>query len=172
VKTDEKVIGGFKYRMEQIGMEDGEQVMLRLAQPLAGLLSRAASDGMTEATARQLLMTGLGPALKEITGDDLKFVREKFAAATVVFLPDGAKVREWPLAEHYNEHFKGRYGDWLTWLVWGVTMNRFFGDAPGRLMASWASMAKETEGSRSKFPPEPEAGGPGVSSSPSTDARA
>jgi tail assembly chaperone len=178
MKTETNTIGGFKYSMEQVGTEDGEQIVLRLARPLAGLLSRAASKGLKEANVTTLLATGLGPALAQLKGSDLRFVRTKLAAKTKVWIKDGKVERAWSLGEPdnlYDGHFAGRYPEMLQWLYWGLRFNRFFGEGLDRLgamaVAAMAEMSK-AKADKSPSPPAPAPGGHGASSSASTEAHA
>jgi hypothetical protein len=167
VKTEERVIGGFRYRMTQVEMDVGEQIVLRLGRPVTALFSRVAEGGTNQANLKRALIAGLGPALAELSGKDLRYVRKHLAARTVVFLPDGKKLREWPLADHYNEHFAGRYPEALQFLKWGIEMNRFFGDAVSVLDAMFAKRKAEREASSSSPPLDAETvGGSGDSSSP------
>jgi hypothetical protein len=175
MRIETKTIGGFRYRMEQVGMEEGEQIVLRLSRPVAALFSRLAGVAGGSTSIEQLAASGLEPLLQTLSGRDLRYTRKKLAAKCVVWLPDGKKEREWPLVEVYDAHFAGRYLDWLLWLKWGVQMNGFFGDALDRLdsMLAAQKVAKEARAaaSQSKSPPGAEtAGGSGASSSPSTVA--
>ena len=169
MKTDTRIIGGFKYTMEQVGMETGEQIMLRLSKPVAALFSHAAAKGITEASFREVAMMGIAPAVAALSGKDLRYVRKHFAAKTQVWLPDGAKLRPWPLTEQYDAHFAGRYIDAANWFRWGIEMNRFFGDALERLEKAFATeKAAKEKGSLSSPLPVPGPGGSGDSSSSST----
>ncbi len=181
MKTEERVIGGFRYRMTQVPMDVGEQIVLRLGRPVAALFSRVATE-TNEISFKRALIAGIGPALAELSGKDLRYVRKHLAANTVVFLPDGLpgrdakKVREWPLAEHYNEHFAGRYPEAMQFLKWGIEFNRFFGDAlrafEGMFAKKKAEREQSAESSSSPLPDAGTDGGSGDFSSRSTEARA
>jgi hypothetical protein len=160
VKTETKVIGGFKYTMEQIGAETGEQIVLRLSRPLIAFFAKAAAKGLTEASVAELAISGIEPAIQALSGRDLRYVRKKLVEKTVVYLPDGKVVRPWPLAEHYDEHFAGRYTDALAFFRWGVQLNCFFGSALERL-DSMVAKRMEQKGkaeSPSTSPPAPHGG--------------
>lgn len=158
---DERVIGGFKYRMEQLGGMTGQLVLLRLARPWALILEAAASKGVTEASLAEIITSGgVSKALGVITDEDLAFVTGKLAERTVVFVPDGPQMREYPLTTIYDSHFAGRYAELVQWLTWGVKFNRLFVRAP--------SLESEAAGASASSSPPGSTGGAGASSSPAS----
>lgn len=154
MKSDSKVIGGFRYRMTQVGASTGNQIILRLSRPLSALFADAARKG-TKLTKEDLLGS-VDKALGALAPEDLDFIAAALAARTSVWLPDGTTApKEHALTIVFEEHFAGRYGEELAWLRWGIELNRFFGDA-----LEWLS---QLGASKSDSPTE-STGGTGVSS--------
>lgn len=156
MRTEERVIGGFRYKMQQLGTQTGNQVLLRLSRPAAALYSVAAKRGGMKSINAEDVIGGLEHALRELQGRDLAYVVKKLAGKTEVYLPDGDKHRPWPLLDSFDAHFAGRYVAEMQWIRWGIELNAFFGD----VLALFSGRGEST----SPFP-QASTGGNGVSSS-------
>jgi hypothetical protein len=102
---------------------------------------------------------GVGKALKELAPKDLRFIAKAFAKETRVFLPDGNKLRDWPLLDLYDAHFAGRYAAQFEFIQWGIEMNHFFDG-----VLALARAQEEGAAAASSSPPT-STGSVGVSSS-------
>jgi len=152
MKTEDRTIGGFKYRMTQMGGISGKDIALILLRPFTTLLEGAASGGLAGVTKEKLVMSAvtsgsLTKAIALLSKEDLAAVCDAFAAQTTVWVKDGTKLRDFPLATIFDDHFAGRYSEMLQWLAWGVSLNGFFDGVLRHLSAGEASPSPSPTGS-------------------------
>jgi len=135
MKKEIRAIGGFKMQMTQMGVITGNEILLRLARPATALFAVAAAEKHKTPT-KEDVIKGLVGALQNLRPSDMRFIVQKFAECTVVWLPDGKTApKDYPLPDHLDQVFAGNYPAELEWLRWGIELNRFFGSVLDRLSA-------------------------------------
>lgn len=148
MKKEQRVIGGLRMEMEQVGVQTGNEIVLRLSRPAAALMARAFKAGHKTPTQEDVI-NGMASALRELQGRDLRFIVKKLAEKTTVWMPDGkTSPKPWPLSQGDNldRVFAGNYGAELEWLRWGIEHNAFFGSVLALLSAR-----EDDKGSKSPF---------------------
>lgn len=157
MKPEPKTIAGVKYVMTPMGAYSGNTVVLRLLGPFVALLAAAA--GAKSGARNAQMAEGVGKAVKALAPKDLRFIVKALAGQTRVFLPDGNKLRDWPLLDLYDAHFAGRYDAQFEFIRWGIEMNHFFDG-----VLALARAQEEGTAAASSSPPT-STGSVGVSSS-------
>jgi hypothetical protein len=158
MKKVETTIGGHVYRMELLGALTGQGVALTLYKPMGALFSSAAKQGLAKLNL-EAVASAAGEALSHLSQEDLRFLSATFAEKCVVLVHDkGNTPHPLPLSPIFDEHFAGRYPELLSWLRWGIEVNRFFGSLLEKL-SSLEELAPSPSDS-----PEASNGGPGDSS--------
>lgn len=129
--------------------ETSERRLSRMLESLswgeiAGALGGIADGGAT-------LLEMLGP-------DGLERATAAFTAQTTVYLPSpvasaGGQLFATPLANR-DDHWVGRWPQYLQWLMWEVQVNGFFPDLAA--MAARSRPSNGTAGAQASPPPPPE----------------
>lgn len=122
-----RTIGEHTYRVTQLGTFEGQEVLVRIVKLIGpsgssfldGLGAAAGSGEKIEAS----LAMGISEAVREVTtrlsGPDLLFATQKFAARTDIIYHDRAPT----LANTYDVHFAGAYDEWIGWLAFCLEVN-------------------------------------------------
>lgn len=147
-KVSEVTIGAHRYRIRQLGAVTGGEMVFRLGLPLVALAGAAKLTGDV-----------VGALARAVKPEDFAWAVDLFVGCTELFVVDqhakphgktGEKPVHWqPMALHYDEHFAGEYGNWLSWLKEVATLNfgAFFAES-----AAKASGTEETGSSASSSP--------------------
>jgi hypothetical protein len=149
-------INGAEYRVSPVSTSDGIDFAARLLGFVGDVIGAINVKG--EPTEEAL---GSAVIFALSTKADPKLVKElaaAFAAKTEVvaeYADDGeTPLKSFPLSRRYEEHFAGKYGDWIKWFTFAadVSLGSFLGaefvSEIKRLMA--LAMAKATPKSGSK----------------------
>lgn len=146
-QTEEREIGGVRYKVTQLGAKTGESFLyVRLPRLLGPGLGEFITGLGRASDVESAIANGLGDAIRDlaqrVNDQDYAAIRDEFAKLTVVALD---AEREMPLSKIYDDHFAGRYQDVAAWLGFCLEVNyRGFFDAllgsgkSGRLAALWA----------------------------------
>lgn len=138
----ETEIGGFKYKLEQLGAKQSTKVFVRLCHMLGPALE--GMKGVDEAA----LLSGLGNVLANAKEDDIEYLLDSFAKRCRVRLTED----KWPLvSDVFDVHFARRFGDQMHWLIWCVRGN--FGDFLGEIIDAAASKSSTIQASRASSSP-------------------
>ncbi len=145
MKTQDKQIGSYTYRVTQLGARKGQAVLLALARSallpaaagaLGGLDAKALAslrgpDGRVNLATANVVV--FAPALARVARElaerldapTFEFITTSFADATEVIGATGDAVK---LSALYDQHFAGRYEDLAAWLYFSAEVNfGFFG---------------------------------------------
>src|SRR5271166_5331505 len=102
MKKEIRAIGGFKMQMTQMGVITGNEILLRLARPATALFAVAAAEKHKTPT-KEDVIKGLVGALQNLRPSDMRFIVQKFAECTVVWLPDGKTApKDYPLLDRLS----------------------------------------------------------------------
>jgi hypothetical protein len=161
VKSEEKDIGGARYRVTQLGGEKASELMFRLLRALGmGLVNVSGAPSLRD----------LGGAIRALGMEDFIEFRSAFAAETAVLVEDrakktGIKARWMPMTTvGFDAQFAGNPLALVQWFRFAFEVNfaSFFPDLLGRASAPGEGM-QETTLSESDSP-EPSTGTSGASS--------
>lgn len=148
-KTETVAIGGFEYRITQLGATTGGQVMFRLGRAFAVIMA-----GLKDGT---FSVESLSPA-------DFDWLVKTMQGTTQVGIPDvkgDGSVKFHNLSLLFDDHFAGRYPELIEWLKGALEVNY------GPLGAALGSIFRgATALSDSKLPPGSTGSSPDSSSVP------
>lgn len=132
-----RVIGDYTYRVTQLTTTAGQEVLVRLTK-MAGPSGASFIEGLAGAATIDIeaaLASGLAEAVREaslrLSAEDLKFVTTAMSKVTEVLIEDRAPQ----LSVLYEQHFAGRYDEWVAWLAFALEVNfkSFFAGSGGLL---------------------------------------
>jgi len=122
-----EAIGGYRYKVRQLGTSDGLGVLTQIARmilPSAGAvvgggsiqeLMNSSLDGDKFAKIATQLATSLN-------GSDVNQIIQKLAAHTDILGPGFGDAGA-PLDVHFDDHFAGRYRDLVKWAQFALKVN-------------------------------------------------
>lgn len=153
-RTEEKRIGGYCYRVTQLDVITGIEVLARFMNtvgPSLGSLEKLDEAGVVKA---------LGSLATTLKADDVRYFMTKFAKLTAVSEGDIKDGNEPQLSDILEAHFAGRYLDLFKWLAFCFEVNyrSFFVGKDG--LAGLVRKVQQEYGSSS-----PKASSPGRASS-------
>ncbi len=127
LKTEERLIGRYVYRVSQLGFTAGRQMLVRLTKALGPVLARML-EGASLATGK-LSVSGMSTAsvagalyelAERLTEADLEYACAVFGMQTVVVI-DGRTPQ---LDKAFQElHFAGAYDEMIKWLGFCLEVN-------------------------------------------------
>jgi hypothetical protein len=131
-KTEEREIGGLKYRVAQLGGIKAREVQLRLIQCLGPSVGALVGNDFA----------GAFVALKSLGVADLAYFCDTFGEVSFVFTEDGKMPR---IDKVFDDHFRGRTGDMWKWLLFCLELNYadFLGELRARIVGAIAKIAAE-----------------------------
>jgi len=145
-------IGGYRYKVRQLGTNDGLEVLTQIAKLVLPGAGAVAGGGSIQ----ELLNANVGGdqfaevASRLASSLDSKTVKQiiaKLAESTDVFGP-GFGDSGAPLDIHFDDHFAGEYGNLIKWAQFALKVN--FG-------SFWGGLVPGGEGgSESQAPPKPQ----------------
>lgn len=161
VRTEERTIGEFTYRVRQHEYREGRAllpVVLRAIGPtlgtlLEGLQGGAGGKGLDANLDLSAAFSEFSSSLNE---DDLARITDKLAQRSWIIGPavkahkmacDANGDAHLPTVE--EEHWPSRYGDWVKWLMFALEVNfsSFLGDK-GSVSGALSSIVKEASASQ------------------------
>ncbi len=160
VRTAERTIGEFTYRVRQHGYREGRAllpIVLRGIGPTLGTLLEGVTvrDGKPVLDANLDLSRALSEFSASLSEEDLAHITDKLAERSWIL--DGAKY-EYACDDSGNahlpnveeEHWPERYSDWIKWLMFALEVNfsSFLGDT-GSVSAALSSVVKGASASTS-----------------------
>lgn len=111
-KKQQKEIGGVKYDMIPLGFAIGRPMLVRLIGIISPILGASAQGGGA-------VFDALPRCLSD---DDIKYLAKNFGNASWYYRDDEQTAI--PLVEeNQNEHFAGRYLEFVQWLTFGCEVN-------------------------------------------------
>lgn len=118
IDTKSHVISGTTYDIQQLGAKLGKKILMRLFRSVAPAF---AADEPGDA---------LATFAKSMTDEDLDYLCDAFAKVTMVQPDGGAPDARVLLADRFDTHFAGKYGQMLKWLWAAIDTNfeTFFDD--------------------------------------------
>ena len=119
MRTTEKTIDGFTYRVRMLPAGEGFKLAAELTKRLLPAGGELASSGIATSDAPALASTFRAIA-ERIDPDWMLSTAKLFAKHTEVELPDG-KVPQ--LKDVFDDHFAGEYGRMVDWLVFCLEAN-------------------------------------------------
>lgn len=147
IRTEEKQIGENVYRVTTLGAKAGRDLLVRLVkiagptigEIVKGIDATAAAKGSKKGEGFDLGDVGLdavASALEKLSESiserDFAYLSDTLATRTEIVYPaDGGRAV--PLANVYDNHFAGSYGELFGWLAFalGVNYQSFFGGSTG-----------------------------------------
>lgn len=109
LETKNKTINGTTYKVTQLGVRKGTQVLLRIVNKL-GLLAKAEGGGVEGI---------IGAVAQNLTEEDFNFLCDAFLPMTLV----STLGKEIPLKNHFELHFAGKYWEMCEWLAFCLEVN-------------------------------------------------
>ncbi|MBS2020454.1 MAG: hypothetical protein JST00_46785 [Deltaproteobacteria bacterium] len=141
LKQEEKIIGGYRYKVTQLDAVKGRRAFMRLMKVVGPAYSKGATSGIEGA---------LEDLVSRLSEDDVDHFCDVFAKTTQVSGGDLTEGREPFLRDIFMFHFAGRYLEMVQWLVFCCEVNfaSFFAQAAS-LLAAPAAAAKAESASTS-----------------------
>jgi hypothetical protein len=123
LKTEEREIGGLKYRVTQLGAKAGRAALLRIMKTVGPAAAMLQGDDLAGA---------LGKFFENLSEVDLDYFCALFGEKSFVFQADGKMPR---VDQVFDEHFAGRYLDMIEWLIFAGEVNfaDFFRGVGGKI---------------------------------------
>jgi len=152
-KTEEREIGGLKYRVAQLGGIRAREVQLRLVQCLGPSVGALVGGDFAAAFG----------ALKALGAADLAYFCDTFGEVSFVFTEDGKMPR---IDKVFDDHFAGRTGDMWKWLLFCVEFNYadFLGELRDRIVGALAKLGEQAQTASPPTSPSTSTGSSGDSS--------
>jgi hypothetical protein len=145
LKQETVEIDGHKYNMTQLGALEGRRLVVRLSKALAPMLgSFAEHEKLTEGAVMAALSTGIESLDEQLTEE----LCNAFTRRTLF-----QHQEQWvELERYFDQHFAGRYGSLLRWMLAHLKLNfaDFLGDKP--LTGALSAIRGVTTGSSSPTP--------------------
>lgn len=159
LRTEERTIGGFTYRVRQHGYREGRAllpIVLRAVGPTLGtLLEGLGRDGKLGLDANLDLSRALSEFSSSLSQDDLETIADKMAERSWIV---DAKQHQMACGEDGTahlptvdeDHWPSRYNDWLKWLAFALEVNfsSFLGEK-GSVAGTLSGIVKGASASQS-----------------------
>jgi hypothetical protein len=124
-----ETIGGYRYKVRQLGATDGLEVLTDLSKLLLPSLGAIIGGGKTAVSSlmnAEVDGAAFGDAAehiaKNLTTNSVRDIVAKFAEVTDIYGP-GFGDQGAPMDAHFEDHFAGRYSELLQWLRFALDLN-------------------------------------------------